>query len=185
VPGPSSVPAARPLRRRAGDINQRLDHGIEAMRQNGYQPTAIFIPWRVWELPPELDLQPLAAPSDSADIVRGKLGRFRDLDVVEMRDLPADRVVLADLQAFATFRQWTSGADALAITVASFDEQTAKAAARADRRLLRQPGRTKLADRARELRKLAFVQALEEFALQVNDPEAARAVLLPHARRTR
>jgi hypothetical protein len=87
--------------------------------------------------------------------------------------------------AFPTFRQWTRGADALAITVASFDQQTAKAAARADRRLLRQPGRTKLADRARELRKLVFVQALEEFALQVNDPEAARAVPLPPAGRAR
>jgi hypothetical protein len=87
--------------------------------------------------------------------------------------------------AFPTFRQWTRGADALAITVASFDQQTANAAARADRRLLRQPGRTKLADRARELRKLVFVQALEEFALQVNDPEAARAVPLPPAGRAR
>jgi len=180
-----AIAQARALRRIAGDINQRLDHAIEAMRQNGYKPTAIFVPWRVWELPPELDLQRLADPRDGADVVLGKLGRFRDLDVVEMRDLPADRVVLADLQAFATFRQWTRGADALAITVASFDEQTAKATARADRRLLRQPGRTKLADRARELRKQVFVQALEEFALQVNDPKAARAVPLPPAGKAR
>jgi hypothetical protein len=142
-----AIAQARALRRIAGDINQRLDHPIEAMRQNGYKPTAIFVPWRVWELPPELDLQRLADPRDGADVVLGKLGRFRDLDVVEMRDLPADRVVLADLQAFATFRQRTDrvvladlqafatfrqrtrGADALAITVASFDEQTAKATA--------------------------------------------------------
>ena len=149
------------------------------MRQQGYHPTMVFVPWRAWQLPQDLDLQGPAEPRDGTAAVRGILGRFRELDIVEMRTLSDDRMVVTDLRAFATFRQWTRGPEALAITVSSFDEQAAEAAARSNRRLLRQTGRTTLADRARELRKLVFVQAEEEFALEVKDPSAARAMLLP------
>lgn len=174
-----AIGEARGLRRSAGDINQRLDHAIDAMCQKGYRPTTLFVPWRVWQLPQDLDLQAPAEPRDEGGAIRGMLGRFRELDVIEMRTLPDDRVVVADLRAFAAFRQWTGGDEALTVTVTSFDEEAAETAARSNRRLLRQPGRTKLADRARELRKLVFVEAIEEFALEVTDRGAARAMLLP------
>lgn len=174
-----AVARARPLRRVTGDINRRLDNAIEVMRQSGYEPTVAFVPWRTWQLPPELELQPLEHQADGAGAKDRTLGRFRELLVVRALDQTGDRVTLADLRAFAVFRQWSDSDEVLVTVVTAYDEQTALAAVRADRRLMHAPGRTRLADRARELRKLVLVEVFEELTLAITDTKAARAVMLP------
>jgi hypothetical protein len=68
------------------------------------------------------------------------------------------------------------------VTVTGYDEPSAMAAVRADRKLMQEAGHWKLADRARELRKSVLVEVWEECALTVRDADAARAVWLPSAR---
>jgi hypothetical protein len=165
---------ARALRRRAGDVNRRVDQALEEMRGQGYQPTAVFVTWRSWEVPREFDLE--RAPEQT-----GHLGTFRGLPVIQARPLGGHTIVLADLKALATLRQSTESGQALGVTVTGYDELSAMAAVRIDRKLMQAPGRRKLADRARELRKSALVAVWEECALTVNDAEAARAVPLPSA----
>lgn len=165
---------ARSLRRRAGDVNRKVDQALEEMRGRGYQPTAAFVAWRSWEVPPEFDLQ--RTPEQT-----GQLGTFRGLPVIHAHPLGDHTIVLADLTALATFRQWTESDQALNVTVTGYDEPSAMAAVRADGKLMQAPGRRKQADRARELRKSALVEVWEECTLTVNDADAARAVSLPSA----
>jgi hypothetical protein len=167
------------FRRKAGDINLRLDHAIESMRAGGYRPTTVFVSWRTWEVPADFLVQPVQGAGNSADMVRGELSTFRGLNVIEVRGLSSDRVILADLKAFATWRQRSIAGEALAVSVAGIDEDAAIVAVREDRKLMKEPGRTKSADRARELRKYVIVEACEDFVLQINDSRAARAVMLP------
>lgn len=165
---------SRSLRRRAGDITQRVDRALEEMRSRGYQPTAVFVTWRSWEVPREFDLQ---RASDRP----GHLGTFRGLPVIQARPLGGHTIVVADLQKFAAWRQWIQSDQALAVTVTGYDEHSAIAAARANRKLMQGAGRRKLADRARELRKSVLVEVLEECELTITDADAARVVLLPRA----
>jgi hypothetical protein len=91
-------------------------------------------------------------------------------------------IILADLRVLAACREWTQSGQALAVTVTGYDEPSAMAAVRADRKLMQEAGHWKLADRARELRKSVLVEVWEECALTVRDADAARAVWLPSAR---
>jgi hypothetical protein len=166
---------ARPLRHRAGDVNRKLELAREEMQRRGYQPTAVFVTWRSWEVPQEFDLQ---RASDQA----GQLGTFEGLPVIQARPLGGNTIVLADLKALAAFRQWIQNGQALAVTVTGYDEPSAMAAVRADRKLMLTTGRPRLADRARELRKSVLVEVWEECELTVRDADAARAVWLPSAR---
>jgi hypothetical protein len=164
---------ARPLRRHAGNVSRKVDRALEDMRARGYQPTAV-VTWRSWEVPQEFDLQ---RASDQA----AQLGTFRGLPVIQARPLGANTIILADLKALAAFRQWTQSGQALAVAATSYDELSAMTAVRADRKLMQEGGRRKLADRARELRKSVLVEVWEECALTVKDADAARAVWLPSA----
>ena len=166
---------ARPLRHRAGDVNQKLAQALEEMQGRGYHPTAVFVTWRSWEVPQELDLQPA---TDQA----GQLGIFGGLPVIQARPLGPNTIVLADLKALAVFRQWTHNGQSLSVTVTGYDEASAMAAVRADRKLMQGAGRRKMADRARELRKSVLVEVREECALTIKDTDAARAVWLPSRR---
>ena len=168
----SVLAEARSLRRRAGDVSRRVDLALEEMRARGYQPTAVFVTWRSWEVPLDFDLQ---RASDES----GRLGTFRDLPVIQARPMGGHTIVIADLKALVTFRVWTKSGQALVATVTGFDEPSAMAAVRADRKLMQGPGRRKLVDRARELRKSVLVEAWEECALTVKDADAARAVQIP------
>jgi hypothetical protein len=165
---------ARLLRRRAGDLNQKFDQALAEMRNRGYQPTAVFVKWRSWEVPRGFDLQRGSEPA-------GQLGTFRGLPVIQAPSLGDHTIVLADLKAFATFRQWTENGQAIGVTVTGYDEPSALAAVRADRTLMHAPGRRRLAERARELRKLVLVEVWEDCAVTVNDADAARAVSLSSA----
>ena len=166
---------ARPLRYRAGDVNRKLELALQEMQRRGYQPTAVFVTWRSWEVPQEFDLQ--RAPDQA-----GQLGTFGGLPVIQARPLGGNTIVLADLKALAAFRQWTQSSQALTVTVTGYDEPSALAATRADRKLMQAEGRRKLADRARELRKWVLVEVWEECELTVRDADAARAVWLSSAR---
>lgn len=163
---------ARPLRRRAGDVNQKLELALQEMQHRGYQPTAIFVTWRSWEVPRDVDLQ--RVPDQP-----GQLGTFRGLPVIQARPLGDNTIVLADLEALATFRQWTQSGQALAVTVTGYDESSAMTAVHANKKLMEAAGRRKLADRARELRKSVLVEVWEECTLTVKDTDAARAVWVP------
>ena len=174
-----AIARADPLRRTSGDINERLDKAIAYMRQKGYQPQAIFVPWRAGLVPVEFACQPLDRQSSSAGPPPQLLGLFKDLRVLEAPDLPGDRVILVDLAALARFRQWNHDGQALQVKVTSLDEQSARAAVRADRKLMRAPGCTGLADRARALLKQVVVEVWEESALEFKDPGAARSVFVP------
>lgn len=168
----AALAAARSLRRHAGDISQKVDRALEEMRAHGYQPTAVFVTWRSWEVPQDFDMQ--RAPDQE-----GQLGTFRGLPVIQARPLGNNTLVLADLKALAALRQWTLSGQTLAVTVTGYDEASAMAAVRADRKLMQTAGRRKMADRAHELRKSVLVEVWEECALTVKDTDAARAVWLP------
>lgn len=172
------IESAKPLRPTTGGIDQRIERAINTMHQGGYTPGAIFVPWEKWTIPSEFHLDPVDDPSHlgSQDSI---LGRFRELLVVSVPNLSRDRIVLADLHALAIFRQWTQGETGLQVSVLGFDEESALSTVRADRKLLRTPDRTRLVDRALELRKLVLVEVWEKFEIKVNDSRAARAVRLP------
>ncbi len=169
---------ARSLPRFAGDVSRKVDRALDKMRARGYQPTAVFVTWRAWEVPQEFDLQ---RTSDQA----GQLGTFRGLPVIQARPIGVHTIVLADLKALATFRQWTQNGQALAVTVTGYDEPSAMAAVRANRKLMQEAARRKLADHARELRKSVLVEVWEECVLTIKDADAARAVWLPPRMTTR
>jgi hypothetical protein len=170
---------SRALPRTKGDVNERLIEAVGKMERLGYSPSVVFVPRRPWQLRLALGLERADTYTDVVD--DHVIGFFHGLRVVEAFDLASDRIVIADLAAFAAWRQWRQADDALTVSVRAFTEADARAAVQANRNLMRRQGRTRLADRARELRRSVLVEVLEQFTLEVTDGAAARAVPLPPA----
>jgi hypothetical protein len=173
------IKQAQALRRVSGDINQRLDKAIASMQQKGYHPNVIFVPWRRWWRPPELKLRPVDEKFSTLGAERSILGLFRDLLVFEITDLSNDRVIVADLRSLTVFRQWKRAEGVLVVNVTPYDEESALAAVRGNRRLMREPGVTRMSDRARKLRKAVWIEVTTDFKIELSDAKAVRAMLLP------
>jgi hypothetical protein len=172
---------AAPLSNEANEsIAELVRNEIEYMHGRGYDQLVILVP-RYWQLIPELGLEfsekyggsaqpPRWLPNDSVDDFRGEIGACPVLQVFQ---LPKDRIHVVDFSKWASWEEWLMGDGGLDVTIDVFDE--AEAAERASSA----PEERDRDEIARNIRLSALITTEIAFTVAVDDASAARSVPIP------
>jgi hypothetical protein len=160
---------------------------LAAVGEQGDQ-LAVFIPL-VWQLTRALEVDPSRPRGGDAQApgwVREGNGRsafvglIEGVPVLDVIDMPDDRVVVVALDGFLRWRQWQlAEGQEVAVDLTAYNEVEALALVREHEDLLREEERTTDEARARHLRTLLLLDVYERFRVQVVNPEAARWLTVP------
>jgi hypothetical protein len=100
--------------------------------------------------------------------------------VLDVIDMPEDRVVVVALDGFLRWRQWKLGeGHEVAVDLTAYNEPEALALVHEHENLFRDEDRTTDDARARHLRSLLLLDVYERFRIEIVSRGAARWVVVP------
>jgi hypothetical protein len=111
------------------------------------------------------------------------IGAVEGIPVIDVREMPEDRIAVVALDSFLRWRQWRLDGHEVAVELTAYDEEEARALAEEHDELFRTDERMTVEARARELRKSMLLDVYERFRLDVANAEAARWISVPEANR--
>jgi hypothetical protein len=108
------------------------------------------------------------------------VGAIDDVPVLDVVEMPDDRMVIVALDQFLRWLQWQlADGSNVAVELTAYDEEEARALVQEHEDWFREEERTTDAARARHVRKLILLDVYERFKVEVVDPDAALWMAVP------
>lgn len=172
-----------------GPFHETVQATLRMMADEGYRPSVVFAPLS-WRLMRDIGIEGGPRPRGDAtppegipaEAARNSFrGWIEDVPVFELSRIPKDRLWIADLAAFALWRQWPLDEEGrhLRIEIENFDEERALDLARENPSVFRSNERASVAARAAEIRTNVHLRVRERFEIRVQAQRAARWLEIP------